>query len=53
MAAHHHASNMFTRLIAFNHSAFTAGRYNAAYHTLAAALHEAQYGQDADGLAIV
>ena len=53
MAAHRHASNMFTRLIVLNHSAFAAGRYNTAYHTLAAALHEAHYGQDADGLAIV
>lgn len=53
MAAHRHASNMFQRLIGLNHSAFAAGRYGTAYYTLAAALHEAQYGHDADGLAIV
>ena len=44
---------MFTRLAALNHSTFAAGRYNTAYHTLAAALHETPYGQDANGLAIV
>ena len=44
---------MFTRLIALNHRAFAAGHYIMAYHPLAAALHEAHYGQDTDGLAIV
>jgi hypothetical protein len=44
---------VFDRLLTLNHEAFAAGRYNAAYHALAAALHVAHALQDTEGLARV
>jgi hypothetical protein len=41
---------MFERLMTPNREAFDAGHYNTAYHTLAAALHEAQGQQAAQDL---
>lgn len=53
MAAQDDHGTLFERLMALNHEAFAAAHYNTAYHTLAAALHEAQYEQDAAYLAAV
>jgi hypothetical protein len=41
---------MFERLMTLNREAFEAGHYHTAYHTLAAALHEAQAQQAAQDL---
>jgi len=53
MATPSGASTLFERLIVLNGEAFAATHYNTAYHILAAALHEAQQGQDASCLATV
>src|SRR5262245_36243034 len=50
MAEQSDAGTMFERCIVLNREAFDAGHYNTAYHTLAAALHEAHEQQDADPL---
>ncbi len=50
MAAESDPRTPFDRLIFVNREVFASGNYHAAYHTLAAALHEAQTREDTEGL---
>jgi hypothetical protein len=53
MAAESDMSTPFDRLMFLNREVFASGHYHTAYHTLAAALHEAQAREDTEGLLAV
>jgi hypothetical protein len=53
MAEHRDTSTIFQRLMTLNREAFDAGHYHTAYHTLPAALYEAQEQQAAQDLATI